>query len=824
MLTVAAALALPAQASAAFGLLGGINMVAGAPSAAQFQLDSPGQIVRAPDGSHFVLDGNNSKVVKLDANGGFLFSFGGSGTGNDRLLNPSGLALEAGSGDPDLFVSLSQGVIKRFDSDGNYVSQFGGGSGTGNGQFSTLGGIGIDTSCGDLYAVDRGNHRVQRFSAAGTFLETFGSQGSADGQFSFPSNVAFDNSTGHVFVTDSGNRRVQAFDWSGNCASRTHAFDSKFGSNGTSLPDYMENPSGITVDTTTTPHRIYVTTTHVNHQVMLFTGDAGSNPPYTIKGIWGPRDVPVLSMPGSAPGDMFEPSSLVASGGEAWVTERGNNRIQHFTGISDAQPFATPTSAGFWGSNPHQDGYFRSAEAVAADGQGGAYVTDTQKYNIQRFSANGVFLDSFGGYSAAGGPGLFQQQPTDVAVAPNGDVFVSESSSPYVKRFDSTGAYQGTVTWNGAGGNPAAPGALDFDAQGNLWAVDYSGIRVVKVDASGTILTSFGTTGTNSTNDELFSPRDLTVSADGQTVFVLDWNRIKKFTTTDGVTWTPHPASQPSLAFGSGPGEFMQPTAIDLDPITGNLLVTDTGNHRVQRLSATDYSYISQFGTLGLGDSQFLSMRGLAFDEWGNLWVADNGNDRVQRFGDSPTVAITAPTGGTSTDAASIPVSYSSTDPAADCDFVNGASAPLTLGANTITISCENLSGVGTASVSVTRVLPPPLSNPGGGTPPGADPVFTLNLKKKIKPSKRVKFSVVCSAQCKVETSIKIGRKTTKFRTTTLPGSPATKTITVKISKSLLKKINRAAKTKKPAILSAKLKPQTYSAKQGKTGKAKLSR
>lgn len=824
LLVVAAVLALPTQASAAFGLLGGINMVAGGPSAAQFQLDGPTQLVRAPDGSHYVLDAGNNKVVKLDADGDFLFSFGGAGAGNARLNNPTGIALEVGVSSPDLFVSLSQGVIKRFNSDGTYDSQFGGGAGTGNGQFNTLSSVGIDASCGDVYAVDRGNHRVQRFSMAGTWLESFGSQGSADGQFSFPLNVAFNNSTGHVFVTDPGNRRVQAFDWSGNCGSRTHSFDSKFGTNGTSLPDYMEAPTGVTVDTSTTPHRIYVTTSYVNHQVMLFTGDGASNPPYTIKGHWGQRDLFPPLEPGSAAGQLSAPSAVVASGGNAWVAEYGNNRIQQFSGISDAQPFATPSSVGFWGNDPRQGGYLRTAGAVASDAQGGAYVTDSSKYDIQHFSASGAFLGSFGGYSGTGEPGKFELAPIGIAVAPNGDVFVSESDSAEVKRFDASGAYQGAITWTGSGGNAAAPGALDVDAQGNLWAIDYSGIRVVKVDPSGTILTSFGTTGSNSTNDELYSPNDLTVSADGQTVFVLDYNRVKKFTTTDDTTWTPHPASQPSLAFGAGPGEFLQPTAIDRDPTSGDLLISDTGNNRVQRLAAADYAFISEFGSLGIGDSQFIAMRGVAFDDWGNLWVADSGNDRVQRFGDAPTVAITAPTGGSSTEAASIPVTYSSTDPAANCDFVSGASAPLVVGANTITISCENASGIGTGSVAITRVLPPPPNNPGGGTLPDPEPVFTLNLKKKIKPSKRVKFTVVCSAECKIETSVKIGRKTTKFRTTTLPGSPHTKTITVKISAKLLKQINRAATTKKPATFSAKLVPQTYKAKQGKSGKASLAK
>lgn len=827
LLTFALALALPGEAAAAFGQLGGLNMAGGGPTLAEYQLDGPDSIVRAPDGSYFLLDSANSKVIKLDADGDYVSAFGGPGSASGNLSTPSGIALEAGDADPDIFVSLASGVIKRFTSAGNYISQFGS-SGAGNGQFDSPNGIGVDASCGDIYVVDTGNHRVQRFSSDGTWLENIGVGPTlvrAPGQLWYPRGVGFDNASGQVFVTDTANRRVQVFNWTGNCSSRTHSYLTEFGSNGASDPAYMEAPDGIYIDQTTTPRRIYVTTTYVNHQVMLFTGDGSSNPPYTFKGAWGPRDLFPPAEPGSAPGDLYAPTGLVASGGNAWVTEGSNNRLQLFSGISDAQPFTTPTSAGFWGNNPNQDGYLRSAGAADADANGGVYVVDSSKYNIQRFAADGTFLDSFGGYQAGGGPGKFEQPPYGIAVAPNGDVFVSDGSSPNVRRFDSSGAHLNDITWTGAGGVGPYPGGLDVDAQGNLWAVDGSDNRVVKLDASGTILTSFGTSGTNANNDNLFQPIDLTVSDDGRTVFVLDYNRVKKFTTTDDVTWTPHPASQSSLAVGSDPGMFMQPSAIDTDPITGDLLVSDTGNNRIQRLAAADYAYVSEFGGSGMAAGQYLRPRGLGFDQWGSLWVVDQGNDRVQRYGDAPSVTIDSPTTGANLTSDTVQVSYSVTDPVADCDLADGATVgPLSPGAQTITVTCTNDRGSGSASVIVNVPAPVIPPTPPGTTPPDATPVFSLNLKKKIKPSKRVNFSVVCTAECKIETSVKVGRKTTKFKTITLAGSPDTRSVSIKISKSLLAKIKRISATKKPATFSAKVVPLTYKAKQGKSGKASMAK
>ena len=55
------------------------------------------------------------------------------------------------------------------------------------------------------------NHRIQKFSADGTFLVAFGSQGDGPGQLDRPTDLAFDDE-GNVFVVDFGNNRVQKFE------------------------------------------------------------------------------------------------------------------------------------------------------------------------------------------------------------------------------------------------------------------------------------------------------------------------------------------------------------------------------------------------------------------------------------------------------------------------------------------------------------------------------------------------------------------------------------------------------------------------------------
>src|SRR5208337_1559642 len=72
--------------------------------------------------------------------------------------------------------------------------------GTGNGQFDFPQGVAVDSS-GNVYVVDRGNSRIQKFSNTGTYITQWGSLGISNGQFDYPQGVAVDSS-GNVYVAD----------------------------------------------------------------------------------------------------------------------------------------------------------------------------------------------------------------------------------------------------------------------------------------------------------------------------------------------------------------------------------------------------------------------------------------------------------------------------------------------------------------------------------------------------------------------------------------------------------------------------------------------
>lgn len=102
-------------------------------------------------------------------------------------------------------------VIKKFDKYGYQMPiQFGSIGALDPGYFNNPTDLAIDNRNGDIYVVDSGNNRVQRFNAEGNYLSEFGQFGSGDGNFNTPWGVAIDKE-GYVYVSDPKNSRVQKF-------------------------------------------------------------------------------------------------------------------------------------------------------------------------------------------------------------------------------------------------------------------------------------------------------------------------------------------------------------------------------------------------------------------------------------------------------------------------------------------------------------------------------------------------------------------------------------------------------------------------------------
>ena len=184
----------------------------------ELPFSAPRDIATAADGSLYVADSRNHRIVHLDASGLFLNAWGSYGNVLDGEV-PGGL-------------------------------------------FNEPWGLAVGAD-GLVYVADTWNHRIQVFTAQGEFLRmwsTFDVLGTVDG-FWGPRGIAIDKDN-RVFVTDTGKQRVVIFDSQGN-------YLTQFGSLGLEAGK-LDEPVGIDI---ASDGRIYIADTW-NYRVQVFAPDA----------------------------------------------------------------------------------------------------------------------------------------------------------------------------------------------------------------------------------------------------------------------------------------------------------------------------------------------------------------------------------------------------------------------------------------------------------------------------------------------------------------------------------------------------------------------
>jgi streptogramin lyase len=94
---------------------------------------------------------------------------------------------------------------------------------------------------------------------------------------------------------------------------------------------------------------------------------------------------------------------------------------------------------------------------------------------------------------------------------------------------------------------------------------------------------------------------------------------------------------------GSGDGQFRAPYGVVADT-SGNVYVTDLGNglgnnDRVEKFDSNG-AFLTKWGSLGPGDTEFHDPWGIATDSEGNVFVADINNHYIKKFDSSGVFAL----------------------------------------------------------------------------------------------------------------------------------------------------------------------------------------
>jgi len=290
------------------------NFVIGAQPDNGIQFNKPRNIAIAQDGSIYVADSANHRILHVSADGKLLHNWGsfadiskGSAPGG-TFYEPWSVAVGT---DGSVFVADTWNHrIQKFSSDGRFVKMWGyfGQAEKPDGFWGPRG-LAVDGK-GNVYVTDTGNKRVAVFTANGDFVTQFGETGLEPGQFDEPVGIAIDKA-GMVYVADTWNSRIQVFipDASGNSFSFFKAWEVSAWA-GQSL----DNKPFIAVDENS---NLYVADPE-GYRVLKFNRDGNF-----VMG-WGDYSTEVDGF-GLVSGLAVDPS------GEVWVSDGGNNRLMRYT-------------------------------------------------------------------------------------------------------------------------------------------------------------------------------------------------------------------------------------------------------------------------------------------------------------------------------------------------------------------------------------------------------------------------------------------------------------------------------------------------------------
>jgi peptidylamidoglycolate lyase len=281
--------------------------------------------------------------------------------------------------------------------------------------------------------------------------------------------------------------------------------------------------------------------------------------------------------------DVLAEVSAVAvdSDENVFVLTRGNRKWPD-SDVLDTTAIAASTVLVFEGSSGRMlskwpNDLFALPHSITVDSHDNVWVTDVAWHQVFEFNHAGKLLLTLGSHGVPGNDESHFNRPSDVAVARDGTVYVSDG---------------------------------------------YENNRIVKFSPEGKFLKAWGTKGTR--QGELNLPHALAV--EGDKVFVVDRGnaRIQIFGTNGSyiAQWPGTSFSSPQDIKIGGDGRALIASAGTEGPVdrTGIVILDASGN------------FVEKIGRFGNYDGQFMDLHWLALSKSGVLYTADFSGRRVQKF------------------------------------------------------------------------------------------------------------------------------------------------------------------------------------------------
>jgi DNA-binding beta-propeller fold protein YncE len=267
------------------------------------------------------------------------------------------------------------------------------------------------------------------------------------------------------------------------------------------------------------------------------------------------------------------------------------------------------------------EGQFKYVEDFAFSKDGRLLATDAAHAWVQVFDkTSGQYLTRFGG---KGDDDKNLDKPEGIAIDQNGNVFIADYITGFVKKYDPSFKWLMTFSEYGSGKGQNIKSEFMDIRDGRLYLPEAGNHRIDVFDLDGKFLFDFG--GPGQEPGQFNVPESAKFSSEGK-LYVADLmnNRIQVF---DGQgkflqTWG---------SAGTNAGQFRSPAGIALDK-DDNVYVTEIGNDRVQVFDKHG-TFLAMWGQKGSGIGEFANLHGIIVDkQTGLIYVGDTGNHRIQVF------------------------------------------------------------------------------------------------------------------------------------------------------------------------------------------------
>lgn len=372
----------------------------------------------------------------------------------------------------------------------------------------------------------------------------------------------------------------------------------------------------------------------------------------------GASEFTIETLAGSGPPDLGDggpakqatlekPYDLAVAGEQIYVVDHENHRVRLIDSDGIIHTVAGTGSAetqGLGDGGLATDATLRLPRGLTLASDGSFYIGDTNHYVVRRVDPQGIITTVAGTrsftYSGDGGPALEAGfgYPWGVAVADDGQIYIADAGANRVRRVDTEGVIT-TIAGNGEAGSsgdggPATmaslnhPADLAFDQSGRLLIAGSGVSSLRRVDlVTGTIATVPGTEG-------VFA---VTVDA-GNNIYFTTHSQVKR---VDARTQSVVVVAGSERGFGGDGGPATEANFRDLRGVAvtpgGDILVSDSGNNRVRRISGGQVETIAGTGEhpgddAPANEAAIYDSQGLAWDAQGNLFFSDFPHHLIRRL------------------------------------------------------------------------------------------------------------------------------------------------------------------------------------------------